>query len=65
MKTNTIPLLLGTAAGVLLAGGAVYTAYRGNLAPAVILIACQAAAFVIFVRALLSKSPRSREPSTE
>ena len=65
MKSNVIPVFLGAVAGVLLAGGAVYAAYRGNLAPAVLLVGCQAVAFVIFVRALLSKRSRSREPSTE
>jgi hypothetical protein len=60
MKPNNIIALLGAVAGVVLACGAVYAAYRGNLVPAIILVACHATGFVILLRTFLARSPGSR-----
>jgi hypothetical protein len=60
MKSKVIPTLLGAVAGALLAGAAVFAAYRGNLAIAGIMIVSQAVAFVIFVLTIASKRRASR-----
>ena len=51
--------VLGAGAGALLAAVAVFAAYRGMLIPALILVACQAAAPAVFLRIML------RKPSTK
>ena len=63
MKTKIIMSLLGSAFGAVLAGAAVFAAYRGSLVFAGILIGCQAVAFAFFIWAITARQKAARTTS--